>query len=342
MKAFPEPGVALPSHSQWSRQFTHERNDISSSQETFSCDGDANLRYTSGKTRNLTPIRPSHRKRARFQEESLGNVTSASLDGETVTSNNGGQVEEELLHVEAESPPSKRLACPFYKFDRVTHLHCARFHLKRVKDVKQHLLRKHRFHCKGCHEGFKDKQKCKAHIDAQQCNSRAGTQLARVDEGISEHQVNHLLQRINSGPSGDEHSWYTIWDILFPGQSSPDSPFLRTGVEEVISTVCDLWQKNGSKVMSSLNNDSAQTDLITGTELPRSRPFSPSKSSTGGDLLLILGQLAKVSATQSEAGEANLPESRFCPSSTAICSPPTPFMTPSTFGDKKGDSSVIR
>ncbi|KXH34397.1 hypothetical protein CSIM01_00308 [Colletotrichum simmondsii] len=332
-----------PSQSQWPKKPTHERNETSSIQEAFLCDGNANSKSTSGKMASLTANRASHRKRTRVQAESLGNKTSDNIDGEAATANNGGPLRDEL-HVEAESPPSKRLACPFYKFDRVTHLHCARFHLKRVKDVKQHLLRKHRFHCKGCHEGFKDKQKCKAHIDAQQCGGRAGTQSAGMDEGISEHQVNDLLQRMNSGPKGDEHSWYTIWDILFPGRSFPASPFLRTEVEEVISTVCDLWQKNGPKVMSSLKNDSSQTNLAAGMELPKTGPFSPWNSSTGEDLLLILGQLAKVSATQSETNEANLSRSRLFLSPTAIRSPPTPFMALSTVDDKErwqlGDTIV--
>ncbi|KXH65341.1 hypothetical protein CNYM01_00918 [Colletotrichum nymphaeae SA-01] len=337
VKTFSESSVVRPSQSQWPQEFTHERNDTSSIPEAFQCDEDADSKSTSGKTPSLTPNGASHRKRARVQAESLGNGTSDDIDRETATANDGGQLRDEL-HVDAEPPPSKRLACPFYKFDRVTHLHCARFHLKRVKDVKQHLLRKHRFHCKGCHEGFKDKQKCKAHIDAQQCDGRAGTQSAGMDEGISEHQVNDLLQRMNSGPKGDKHSWYTIWDILFPGRSFPASPFLRTGVEEVISTVCDLWQKNGSKVMSSLKNDSSQTDLVAGTELPKTGSFSPLNSSTGGDLLLILGQLAKVSATQSETDEAHLPRSRLCLSSNA------PFTTLSAVDDQErwqlGDTIV--
>ncbi|KAK1525512.1 hypothetical protein CABS01_00601 [Colletotrichum abscissum] len=335
MKTFPGPSVVLPSHYQGSRQSIYDRNDISSSQETFLCDRHADPGSTSGKTCHLIPNRASHRKRARSQSEPLGDETTDSLDGECAAVNDGRQVEGELHHVEAEPLPSKRLACPFYKYDRITHLHCARFHLKRVKDVKQHLLRKHRFHCKTCHEGFKDKEKCRAHIDAQQCDSRAGTRSAEIDEGISEHQVNDLLQRMNSGPKGDEHSWFTIWDILFPGRSFPASPFLRTEVEEVISTVCDLWHKNGSKVLSSLNNGSSPTDLITSTELPRGRPFSPFNSSTGEDLLLILGQLAKVSATQSEADETSLTKSCFYPSSPAIYSPPTSVMTLSAVDDKE-------
>ncbi|KAF6805471.1 hypothetical protein CSOJ01_09470 [Colletotrichum sojae] len=38
------------------------------------------------------------------------------------------------------------LACPYYKLDSVKHLQCFKFQLKRVKDVKQHLMRKHAAH----------------------------------------------------------------------------------------------------------------------------------------------------------------------------------------------------
>ncbi|KAK1676827.1 hypothetical protein BDP55DRAFT_660866 [Colletotrichum godetiae] len=334
-RTFPEPSVILSSPSQWARQATHKSGDIPSSQYVFPCEGDTNPSPAPDQTPSLTSSRAGHRKRPRSEIEALDKTTSSGIHVKSVTADYSEQVEKELHDVEAGSPSSKRLACPFYKFDRVTHLHCARFHLKRVKDVKQHLLRKHRFHCAGCHEGFKDKRKCKGHVDDQQCQSRAGPRSAGIDEGISEHQVNDLLQRMNSGPKGDEHSWYTIWDILFPGQSFPASPFLKSGVEEVISTVCDLWQKNGPKVISSLNNDPLQTSLINGTELPKTMPVSLSKSSTSDNLLLILGRLAKVSAAQSEGNEANLPRSRLCPSSPAKYSPSTTFMTLGKFDDKE-------
>lgn len=44
------------------------------------------------------------------------------------------------------------LACPFYKRNQVRHSNCLHFRLKRIKDVKQHLLRKHKqpYYCPIC------------------------------------------------------------------------------------------------------------------------------------------------------------------------------------------------
>ncbi|KAF4484899.1 hypothetical protein CGGC5_v007277 [Colletotrichum fructicola Nara gc5] len=48
----------------------------------------------------------------------------------------------------------ERFACPYFKSDRVKHINCLHFQLKRVKDVKQHIFRKHDFHCDTCYEVF--------------------------------------------------------------------------------------------------------------------------------------------------------------------------------------------
>lgn len=115
----------------------------------------------------------------------------------------------------AKSPRSDSLTCPFYNLSRVDHIECGHFRLTRVKDVKQHLLRKH-----------------------------AAT--------ISDDQRSELSKRMNGGLGEETHSWFSIWSILFPDELPPSSPFVASGVEEAISTVCDLWRKKSSKVLTSL------------------------------------------------------------------------------------------
>ncbi|OHE91752.1 hypothetical protein CORC01_12979 [Colletotrichum orchidophilum] len=115
------------------------------------------------------------------------------------------------------------------------------------------------------------------------------------------------------------------------GHAVPASPFLKSGVEEVNSTVCDLWEKNGSKVLSSLNDASLPTNSIIDAERTKaSGTFPSSGPSANGNLLLILNKLAKISATQSEAEEMYPPQSLLCFSTSATNSPSTSYTTTSS------------
>lgn len=233
--------------------------------------------------------------RKRMRSQITKDTISGRPRGVNTASDELEDAKEETEDDEADAPASKRLACPFYKFDRVRHLRCAHFHLKRVKDVKQHLLRKHRFHCRGCFEGFKDEEKCRDHAsNSQQCQAGTGnSQSAGIEEGFSEGQVGVLRERIN--PSEEDHSWYSIWKILFPRQPTPASPFLKSDVEEVISTVCELWEKNIDKVMSSIGNAPSSMGSITNAEFSEQILCSVSETPVKDDLLRLLGELARVS-----------------------------------------------
>ncbi|KAH9238566.1 hypothetical protein K456DRAFT_1178837 [Colletotrichum gloeosporioides 23] len=96
----------------------------------------------------------------------------------------------------------RKLACPFFKHDRVRHFDCLPFTLKRVKDVKQHILRKH---------------------------------PAEQNSALSDNLKN---------PSSETAKWFAIWDVLFPHQRRPNSPFIENEVEEAIMMVKEFWDKH--------------------------------------------------------------------------------------------------
>ncbi|KAK1988042.1 hypothetical protein LZ30DRAFT_91690 [Colletotrichum cereale] len=278
------------------------------------------------------PAGPSHRKRTRCQARSSGYGTSTRLKGKDTSTHGVEDAEEakeeaEEVAEEVAGSPGKRLACPFYKFDRVGHLDCAHFHLRRVKDVKQHLLRKHKFYCKGCCEGFRDRKKCLDHVNGRQCRLGSDSRADAIVEGISECQKAKLMKRMHSGTRGEEHSWYSIWEILFPAQPTPASPFLNSGVEEVISTVCDLWQKNGPTVLSSFNSAQLPTDMVTetGQTEKRSCPFF---GTTSDHLLRLLEQLAKVSVPQSNDGSIGSATAQPCLPKSGSNPPPVSHASP--------------
>ncbi|WYZ40799.1 hypothetical protein EsH8_IV_001140 [Colletotrichum jinshuiense] len=157
-----------------------------------------------------------------------------------------------LHHSDEELGLSPRFACPFFKFDRVKHLNCLHFQLKRVKDVKQHIFRKHSFHCPRCFKIFPDCQKCEEHMKAETCqpNDFSQEKEEAQRDSISEDQKLQLSSRTNSGRDECEQ-WFTVWSILFPEKIKPFSPYLGSELEEVIMTVRELWDRNGSQVITN-------------------------------------------------------------------------------------------
>ncbi|KAF4881971.1 hypothetical protein CGCF415_v010207 [Colletotrichum fructicola] len=147
----------------------------------------------------------------------------------------------------------ERFACPYFKSDRVKHINCLHFQLKRVKDVKQHIFRKHDFHCDTCYEVFPDCQRCEDHTGQRTCRIVPVPPSHVVLESISETQKHQLTSRTSTGRPESEQ-WFGMWDILFPTKERPSSPYLKSQIEETIMTAQEAFTKHRSQVFGSLNS----------------------------------------------------------------------------------------
>lgn len=139
------------------------------------------------------------------------------------------------------------LACPFYKLNPVKHSNCLHFRLKRIKDVKQHLQRKHKqpHYCPICGHQFEIQASLQAHIRARSCEDVIYT----VPEGLSEEQTTRLGDRV-SRTHTVTNQWYTIWDIVFPDTQRPASPFVEGPIHEVLSSFREFWDERGQELIS--------------------------------------------------------------------------------------------
>jgi hypothetical protein len=127
----------------------------------------------------------------------------------------------------------RSLACPYLKFDPIKHRNCCAKQLSRIRDVKQHLSRRHtpERYCQRCLEtNFLDEQSLDSHMILNTCSLKDRALL----EGLSHQQQRQLSRKSNPNLS-EEDQWFAIWEItfpkaLFPGLRRPISAYMDTGL----------------------------------------------------------------------------------------------------------------
>lgn len=147
---------------------------------------------------------------------------------------------------------SSRLACPFFLWDREKHLSCLHFQLRRVKDVKQHISRKHAC-AQSSQRGSGLTKDHKRGTTAFFCHKESGLTAESCHGSLSKDQIQQLSQRTADGSKlEEEDQWYKIWDILFPDSprnERPKTPYLQSDVQEIITTVRQVWLNNGAAAL---------------------------------------------------------------------------------------------
>ncbi|KAH6975069.1 hypothetical protein BKA56DRAFT_82828 [Ilyonectria sp. MPI-CAGE-AT-0026] len=130
----------------------------------------------------------------------------------------------------------QQLACPFWKRNPGQHRACFSKTLRRIRDVKQHLTRKHtpEFYCECCCATFDNEDSHRrhvTHVSGEVCVHDPTVVL----DGIS-HQQHRRLSKKSDFKLTDQEQWFSVWDILFPGSQRPDSAYLDFGLSEETSS----------------------------------------------------------------------------------------------------------
>lgn len=147
-------------------------------------------------------------------------------------------------------------ACPFYKLDIQKHHRCLRYHLRRIKDVKQHIARQHRapeLYCARCYTVFADEARRDRHVRRADCAVRDAAPPAFGD-GVSPEQRRKLssAQYAARGRSAADQ-WFYVWDVLFPGRPRPGSVYVGNYVEEVAQLLRANWRSRGAEIISRVS-----------------------------------------------------------------------------------------
>ncbi|ROV89399.1 hypothetical protein VSDG_08698 [Cytospora chrysosperma] len=160
--------------------------------------------------------------------------------------------EHTLPHLRASSPERQGFACPFWKKNPLRHRKCFKLEgYKRIRDVKQHLRRKHLMpvYCQRCGMQFKIEDDLNKHLQAVAPCQRGDFEKP---EGITGKEKD-LLAKHTARNGGFIAQWENIWDIVFPNLEGkkPDSPYVYTDQSEDLSSFIEFIQYQGRPVLET-------------------------------------------------------------------------------------------
>lgn len=156
-------------------------------------------------------------------------------------------------HNRAGMGEKRMLACPYRKLDPHLHRDCLKYTLHRIKDVKQHINRRHKklnIYCPRCCATFRSQIERDEHMRNPDCEIGTKSLL----EGVTKEQW-EKLNKSSSRNVSLELQWFNMWDILFPGQERPRSAFSGNYMEEVVHLIRDSWNAKRSTLIHNAVRD---------------------------------------------------------------------------------------
>lgn len=137
-------------------------------------------------------------------------------------------------------------ACPFAKNDPAKHKACYAHLLTRIKDVKQHLRRKHGapVYCPRCRGVFDDEDQLETHSRQREGCERSE---APLPEGMTPAQKEKLDRRVKSKTWFDQ--WYEIFNIFFENCPQPKSPYIEQELAEELRGFMDMMSEKGRDII---------------------------------------------------------------------------------------------
>ena len=146
----------------------------------------------------------------------------------------------ERQYAGAFTPP---LACPYYKRDPIRFSDCRRYNLQRVKDIKQHLHRRH---------STSNPTPSQPAMAVCGESRNGGTQTCHphcLPTSIPQHEDSPTFPHRSRHKTVQEQ-WYRLWESLFPNVTRPPSVFLGSFLEESIPQLRRLWVDKREDIMA--------------------------------------------------------------------------------------------
>ncbi|KAF6820651.1 hypothetical protein CMUS01_11522 [Colletotrichum musicola] len=216
----------------WTLQRLQTRAVESATELSAPADDATRTRPTQKRATSGTPQTDESRanKKQRQRARKVGGAGSGRNSDKSSPERNGPR-RAGRQRVKAAGPKELPFACHFYKRFPLKHLRCLFHHQKAPRYVKTHLDRCHRLpiHCPVCWETFDSQDECDDH-DPDNCVSRGPSPFTDAD-GITKDQAERLE---NLSPGDGAAKWYEMWNVLFPDDPEPDSPYIDSDDTENI------------------------------------------------------------------------------------------------------------
>jgi len=197
--------------------------------------------------------RPGHDQ---LGDNQVGDSQVGKLDTQTIQAN--------LVHEQEGDGQGRLLACPFYKLNPRKHSACSKYKLRRIKDVKDHLKRRH-FpdddipYCPKCLTKFAKGEHPAADRDEhirtckQSSSQTQGTQETQETEETEETREHEPKKQSKWGRAergaGLVVQWNHLYTVTFPGEPLPSSPFMTDVREEARDELRRYWEKKAPEII---------------------------------------------------------------------------------------------
>jgi hypothetical protein len=218
------PGFLCALLQEFERWHTYKKTNITDDADGRSGRAQNRQRQTNSGRQQSHPVN----RGGRFKKNSSGG------DGDGTGENDGSGSPEH-------SREARLLACPFYKWNPLTHQDCRQKILETITRMKQHLHRCHEvpIHCYVCYEEFSSTDDCSIHVRLLSCTKKPEKQWKGR---MTESQKRAIKRRTDTRKSKDEQ-WYDVFKILFPGHPLPKNPFLEQALSDDL-LYKSSWPKN--------------------------------------------------------------------------------------------------
>lgn len=157
-------------------------------------------------------------------------------DGQNDDNGDSGPSRPRKLVRSQETSP-RRLACPFFKRHPEIFRPCGMSDHESPSRVKLHISRKHKLpiYCPRCSQVFKCERERDSHVRQNSCPVKPQTEWICA--------TSEKLQRLSKRSQGhtDRDKWNEIYNILFPGCTLPDSPYLDSTVSAEVNFVREAF-----------------------------------------------------------------------------------------------------
>ncbi|CAH0004331.1 unnamed protein product [Clonostachys byssicola] len=156
--------------------------------------------------------------------------------------------------ISEESTEELLFACPLYRKYPLQNMDCVNRKLTRIRDVKQHLLRRHlAYRCPICNIPLPSAARKEEHILEQNCTPSQSAERFGPD-GITQ-EVHDILKKRSHRGKAPTTKWYEVWEIIFGDTNREERPFLGPMMEETAKLMRDVWDKESRSIVQDVVSD---------------------------------------------------------------------------------------